>query len=76
MFYRDVLTVDAQEISKPLADQVAAAQVWPSSTPLPGRRACVEQSAVVLDTARTEELTGTDWGRALTYCSYAELANF
>ena len=33
VFYRDVLTVDAQEISKPLADQVAAAQVRPSSTP-------------------------------------------
>ena len=76
VFYRDVLTVDAQENIQASCRPGCRRAGLAFFHPLPGRRACAEQSAVALDTARTEELTGTDWGRPLTYYSYAGLANF
>ena len=87
MFYRDVLTVETQETSTPLADQVAAAQashpemevaqVWPSSTPTESTRVLlIDESIADNDELRSVFVnphTGAVIGDEPSYSGVGEL---
>ncbi|WP_231910320.1 PepSY-associated TM helix domain-containing protein [Corynebacterium imitans] len=87
VFYRDVLTVETQETSTPLADQVAAAQashpemevaqVWPSSTPTESTRVLlIDESIADNDELRSVFVnphTGAVIGDELSYSGVGEL---